>query len=90
MDLKEYVHNKIWILHLIDSACQYSAACFVKSKNKHIVLEIYTNWIVYFGCPQEILNGNGREFSNETSKKKKNEKLGVETRTAGESAVEEK
>ena len=90
MDLKEYVHNKIWILHLIDSACQYSAACFVKSKNKHIVLEIYTNWIVYFGCPQEILNGNGREFSNETSKKKITEKLGVETRTAGESAVEEK
>ena len=27
MDLKEYKHNKVWILHLIDAATRYFAAC---------------------------------------------------------------
>lgn len=32
MDLKEYIHNKTWILHIIDSAPRYSATCLVFSK----------------------------------------------------------
>ena len=33
MDLKEYIHNKVWILHLIDAATRYSAACLIKTKH---------------------------------------------------------
>ena len=32
MDLKEHAHNESWILHLIDSAISYSAACIIKTK----------------------------------------------------------
>ena len=32
MDLKEHVHNESWILHLIDSATRYSAACINKDE----------------------------------------------------------
>ena len=86
MDLKEYIHNKIWILHLIDSASRYSAACLVKTKKKDVIIkEIYRIWIAYFGPPQLFISDNGGEFSNDVMTEM-NEKLGVETRTtAGES-----
>ena len=32
-DLKEYVHNESWILHLIDAATRYSAACMINTKH---------------------------------------------------------
>ena len=48
MDLKECVHNNNWILILIDSAFPYSAACFVKSKNKNVIVqELCMIWIAY-------------------------------------------
>ena len=31
MDLKEHEHTKVWILHLIDSASRYLAACLITS-----------------------------------------------------------
>ena len=33
MDLKEYIHNKVWILHVIDAATRYSAACLIRTKH---------------------------------------------------------
>ena len=32
MDLKDYIHNEIWILHLIDAATRYSAASYTARK----------------------------------------------------------
>ena len=52
MDLAEYKHNKIWILHLIHGATRYSAACFVRVNNKgNIIKQIYKIWIAYFRSP---------------------------------------
>ena len=33
MDLKEYIHNKVRILHLIDAATRYSAECLIRTKH---------------------------------------------------------
>ena len=38
MDLTELVHNKTWILHLIDSATKYSAGKIVNSKKKEEIM----------------------------------------------------
>ncbi len=36
MDLKEHIHNKTWILHIIDSVTKYSAACLIlKQKSRY-------------------------------------------------------
>ena len=86
VDLKEFVHNESWILHLIDSATRYSMACLVFSKQKDEIVEnIYRMWIAYFGAPKKFLSDNGGEFSNDRYREM-NEKLNVETMTtAGES-----
>ena len=31
MDLKEYKHQKIWILHLIDATTRYSTTCLIRT-----------------------------------------------------------
>ena len=81
MDLKEYKHNEIWILHLIDSATRYSAACLITTKHQDEVLRnIYLMWISYFGCPQTFLSDNGGEFSNDQFREM-NEKLNVKNAT---------
>ena len=36
MDLKIYLNNKIYFLHMIDHATRYSAACVIKSKKKEV------------------------------------------------------
>ena len=60
MDLKEYKHNESWILHLIDSATRYSAACLVRTKHQdEIIRNIYLMWISYFGHPHKFLSDNG-------------------------------
>ena len=86
LDLKEYKHNKIWILHLTDAATRYLVACLVRRKNKSkIIKQIYRIWIVYFGSPNLFLCDNGGEFSNDLFQEI-NEKVNVETRMpAGES-----
>ena len=85
MDLKEHVHNESWILHMIDSATRYSAACLVFSKKQdEIIRNIYLMWISYFGAPNKFLSDNGGEFSNDKYREM-NEKLNIETcTTAGE------
>ena len=81
MDLKEYVHNKYWILHLIDSATRYSVAALITTKHQDEILSnIYLMWISYFGHPKKFLSDNGGEFSNERFREM-NEKLNIETTT---------
>ena len=86
MDLKEHVHNKSWVLHLIDSFSRYSAACIIYSKAQDVIInKIFLIWIAYFGAPCSFLSDNGGEFSNH-SFREMNEKLNVQTcTTAGES-----
>ena len=38
MDLKEFKHNKVWILHLIDAATIYYAACLINTKKKEDIV----------------------------------------------------
>ena len=81
MDLKEHVHNRSWILHMIDSATRYSAACLVYSKNpEDIVLYIFLIWITHFGCPKRLWSDNGGEFSNSVTKEL-GEKFNIEPKT---------
>ena len=81
MDLKEYIHNKTWILHLIDAATRYSAACLINSKNKDLVVSrIFQIWVGYFGAPKKFFSDNGGEFANEVMQEM-NEKLGIVTET---------
>ena len=66
MNLKEYIHNKTWILNTIDSTTRYLAACLVFSKQQDdIGQSIYQIWTSYFGAPRKFLSDNGEEFSNE-------------------------
>ena len=81
MDLKEFKHNVSWILHLIDGASRYSAACLISTKKKEVVVsKIFQIWIGYFGSPKKMLSDNGGEFANDVLMEM-NEKLGVETAT---------
>ena len=89
MDLKEFKcqsGKKSWILHMIDSATRYSAATFVASKDKDVVVsKIIMVWLRYFGAPKKLLSDNGGEFANAVLMEM-NEKFGIETKTtAGES-----
>lgn len=86
MDLKEHVHNKSWIFHMIDTATRYSAACLVYSKKPNeIISKIFSIWITYFGCPRKFLSDCGGEFSNDLFREM-SEKLNIENATtAGES-----
>ena len=86
MDLKEHIHNKSWILHIIDSATKYSAACLISSKQQDVIVRcIYLNWICHFGSPRKFLTDNGGEFSNERFREM-SEKLNIKpTTTAAES-----
>ena len=86
MDLKEFKHNQVWILHIIDSATRYSSACLIDAKKKDVIVSrIFQNWICYFGAPKKMLTDNGGEFANDVLIEM-NQKLGVETMvTAGES-----
>ena len=38
MDLKEHIHNESWILHLIDAATRYSAACLTNTKHQDEIM----------------------------------------------------
>ena len=79
MDLKEYIHNEVWILHLIDAATRYSAACLIRTRNPDKIIRcVYLIWIAYFGSPGKFLSDNGGEFSDETYGEM-NEKLNVIT-----------
>ena len=81
MDLKEVQKHKVWILHLIDTATRYSAACLISDKKKQtIVCWIFHIWIAYFGTPEKFHSDCGGEFANNVFSEM-NEKLGIETST---------
>ena len=83
MDLKEITGHpqKIWILHLIDSATRYTAAAVITTKKKEVVMEkIMAIWIAYFGAPKKFHNDCGGEFCNEVLEEM-NHKLGIEIST---------
>ena len=68
MDLKEItgLPQKLWILHLIDSATRYTAAALIHTKKKEVVMEkIMAIWIAYFGAPNKFHSDCGGEFCNE-------------------------
>ena len=64
MDIKDISSKHV--LHLIDHATRYSAACVVRSKHRDTIIDnILKIWIPLFGTPRKILSDNGGEFSNE-------------------------
>jgi len=73
MDLKEYQHNKVWILHLIDLATRFSAARFVYTKQaSEVVSKIFEMWISIFGRPRKFMSDNRGEFTSKLSLKLEN------------------
>ena len=86
MDLKEIKKGKLWILHLIDAATRYTAACLINRKKKELVVcRIFQIWVAYFGAPKKFHSDCGGEFANDVFREM-NEKLGIETSTTpGES-----
>ena len=86
MDLKEFVHNNIWILHFIDAYSRRSNAVLIKTKrDTEITKQIFSQWIKNHGCPKKFLADNGGEFANEKYKVMC-EKLNIEVcHTAAES-----
>ena len=86
MDLKELEKGKVWILHMVDVATRYTAACIIDSKKKDVVVcRIFQLWIQYFGAPTRLHSDCGGEFCNSVMQEM-NHKLGIETSTTpGES-----
>ena len=81
LDLKEYIHNESWILHLIDSFTRYSAARIITSKKPDIIIKnIFMMWVTYFGAPVRFMSDNGGEFNN-NSYRIMNEQLNIVTST---------
>ena len=45
MDLKEHIHNKSWIFHLIDSATKLSAALLINNKETETICQaMFSGW----------------------------------------------
>ena len=81
MDLKEHIHNKSWIFHLIDSATKLSAALLIKDKKTETICQaMFSGWITYFGCPGMFLSDNGGEFDSHVFREM-GEKLNVKVAT---------
>ena len=65
VDLKVYVNNSIYFLHLIDHATRFSQAVVIRSKDAEtVVTGMFTHWISLFGRPEKFLTDNGGEFCN--------------------------
>ena len=79
MDLKEVEKGKVWILHLVDAATRYTAACLIRRKKKNLVMcRIFQIWVACFGEPGKFHSDCGGEFANDAFCEMK-EKLGIET-----------
>ena len=65
MDLKTYLKDKIYFLHMVDHATRFSAAAVIRSKKKEVIIDrFFKHWIGIFGTPQKVLSDNGGEFAN--------------------------
>ena len=82
MDLKEHIHNRSWIFHMIDSATKYSAAQLITNKKAETVIQaMFNSWMItYFGSPHMFLSDNGDEFDN-AAFREMCEKLNVQVAT---------
>lgn len=86
LDLKVYINNKVYFLHLIDHATRFSQAAVIRSKSQDTIVQaIFTYWIAIFGRPLKFLSDNGGEFVNETFMQM-SYKLGVDVKTTGAEA----
>ena len=66
LDLKVFVKDKIYFLHLIDHATRYSQAVVIRTKKaQEVVNKMFTHWIALFGRPVQFFSDNGGEFVNE-------------------------
>ena len=66
MDLKIYIKDRIYFLHMIDHATRFSAASVIISKKAGIIIDqFFKHWVAIFGTPRTILSDNGGEFANE-------------------------
>ena len=66
MDLKTFIKDQVYILHLIDLATRYSQAVVIRTKRgKVIVDKTMIHWVAIFGRPVQIYTDNGGEFVNE-------------------------
>ena len=64
MDLK--MLDGSFILHIIDHATRYSAACYIPTKKREVIISaVLRVWVSTFGPPKRILSDNGKEFSND-------------------------
>ena len=67
MDLKEWVKNKTWFLHLIDAATRLTLSAVIHDKHPSTIIEkVMCLWIgAGFGPPGKFLADNGGEFGND-------------------------
>ena len=68
MDLKGWVIDKIWLLHLIDAATRFSLSAVIYNKHPATVIDrVKLLWIngSGFGPPGKFLADNGSELGNE-------------------------
>ena len=84
LDLKEIESSLV--LHIINHATRYSAACVIPSKKRDVVIAaVLRIWVATFGAPRQMLSDNGGEFSNDDFRKM-GEKLNITIKsTAAES-----
>ena len=82
MDLKEVEKGKVWLLHLIDAATKYTAACLIRRKKKELVVYcgIFQIRVAYFRARGKFYSDCGGKFVNDVFREM-SEKLGIETIT---------
>lgn len=65
VDLKTYIKDKVYIIHLICLGTRYSTAGVIYSKSAEVIVKsILKLWVMYFGPPRRLLSDNGGEFNN--------------------------
>ena len=65
IDLKTYIKDKVYIIHLICLGTRYSVAGVIYSKTAEVIVRnILKLWVMYFGPPRRLLSDNGGEFNN--------------------------
>ena len=66
LDLKTYIKDKVYFLHIIDHKTRLSAAAVIYSKKKEVIIEAFFRiWIGIYGHPDKVLVDNGGEFVNQ-------------------------
>ena len=86
IDLKTFVKDKIYIIHLICLGTRFSMAGIIHSKNADVILKaVLKLWVQYFGPPRRFLTDNGSEFSNDKFREMCEQLNVLSTTTPGES-----